>query len=367
MNMKRIISFLLFICIISVSFVSCQANDYKKALALIEDGKYEEAYDLLTELGDNEDAKQLLGRFHYVPTSVVMNTLDRAFSVKVTLGENNLPSAVSREVRTGEYSQYTSTYTYDEKCNIVKEVEVGSDGEQTIYDYEYAYDSKGNLIKETYKFDDVQATYSYTYDDNGKLTKKEFSHSSGTQATSEYTYYSGGSVIREDYESNRQQSLTSYVFYDAVGFEIREDYISTENATYTYDNNGRPTKIEITHKKAGQSSYEYIYNDNGLMTQVVHEYSHPATSERIREVIEYSYDEEGKLIKETRTNSASDTDVISYIYDENGNLAKIDYSGFLDGHYSGIKNIVMEYILVYIPYDLSEEKLDTLLTNTIYF
>ena len=54
-------------------------------------------------------------------------------------------------------------------------------------------------------------------------------------------------------------------------------------------------------------------------------------------------------------------------YKTDDEVAKIDYSGFLDGHYNGIKNIVMEYILVYIPYDLSEEKLDTLLTNTIYF
>ena len=64
--MKKII-LVLVVCLLSVSLADCNNTEYKEALSLIESGDYYAAYDILKELGDYKDSKQLLENFRYMP------------------------------------------------------------------------------------------------------------------------------------------------------------------------------------------------------------------------------------------------------------------------------------------------------------
>ena len=75
--MKKI--FVLFSLLFSLTFclVSCDSTKYNNALALIENGEYAAAYEILDELGDYKDAQQKLGHFIYVPVKVKYTEADK--------------------------------------------------------------------------------------------------------------------------------------------------------------------------------------------------------------------------------------------------------------------------------------------------
>ena len=61
--MKRIVSICICFCMIfaaTFSLMSCDDLDYKKAIKLLDEGKYEEARDIFLALGDYEDSADIV-------------------------------------------------------------------------------------------------------------------------------------------------------------------------------------------------------------------------------------------------------------------------------------------------------------------
>ena len=62
--MKRIIAAVLVLAL-SLSLCACKSSDYKEAIELYEDEKYEQARDIFVELGDYEDSAQMVMECDY--------------------------------------------------------------------------------------------------------------------------------------------------------------------------------------------------------------------------------------------------------------------------------------------------------------
>ena len=148
--MKKIIPLLLLILTLTCTMTSCKGKDYKNAVRLVESGNYEEAHTLFTALEDYKDSQEYLGRFHYIPVSYTekYSDDDETYTIKATLGDNNLPSKlIHTEVEDGESYEFSVDVSYNANGKIIKLIE-NEDGYKYITDY--TYDAKGNMIKGVY-------------------------------------------------------------------------------------------------------------------------------------------------------------------------------------------------------------------------
>ena len=188
--MKKIIALFVLIAMMTLCLASCSVMKYNDAISLIDAGKYEEAYELLKELGDYKDAKQLLAGFHYVPSSATFEQDGEKLSVEFFYNENNLPLRTILTNKDGK--QHSSDYTYDKNNDLTKEF---------FIDFE---------IGET--------TYTYTYDENRNLIKSVYDHASGTYYTVENAYDSNKNIISssttysDGYTSNYENSYETKCF-----------------------------------------------------------------------------------------------------------------------------------------------------------
>ena len=149
---------------------ACDNTKYENALALIEAGDHVAAYEMLNELGDYKDTKQLLERFRYLPTKIVDN-------------------------REGEET-VRDIYFFG---NTSKSVMTYSNGETDFS--EYVYDSDGNKLKEEHTYSNGEMIiYEGTYDANGRLLKLVHTYRNGAKSVSEYKYDANGNKIKEEYK-----------------------------------------------------------------------------------------------------------------------------------------------------------------------
>ncbi len=223
------------ITVLLIILLGANGRKYKKALALIDDGNYKEAYEIFEGLGNYKDAKDQLDKFHYVPTKIALSEAENGdewieyFSASISYNDKNLPERViGYDLDDG---QSISDYTYDANGNLIKEVYTSSSGSKSISDH--TYDANGNLIKEVETDSDGdKEIYDYTYDANGNLIKEVETDSDGDRYISDYTYDANGNLIKEVYTfSSGSKSISDYT-YDANGNLIKEVYTSSNGNKY---------------------------------------------------------------------------------------------------------------------------------------
>lgn len=306
------------------SLVSCDSRDYQKALDLLEQGDYVQAKALFESLGDYKDAELYLSRFHYILSTLHVESEEGPVTARVSPNEQGLPARYWVEGRDTDYEEYT----YDEKGNIIRTTI--AEGEEEIETYDYTYDENGILIQEVQSSASSMVTTDYSYDEDGRLIEERMTTRSG---------------------------YTCPVYY-------------------TYDENGNLIKMVSKMSEDFQITKEYTYDENGnLLTETSY------YSEDSRTVHEYFYDENGNEIKNIGTYPDGTTEMQELTYDENGHLVKLLYSYVLDGvtyeetflytndAYGNIltrehtttegvwEKLRMEYTLVYIPMELPEDTL----------
>ncbi len=315
---------------------------YQNVLSLIKGGNYAEAYKLIGELGDYKDAKKELAKFHYVPT-------------KMNYEDNN---------EDGELEKYmTKVITYNEQNLPTQVVCHYVDDYKEIYDY--TYDASGNLIKAVYTFPDNYAICEYTYDVNGNIIKQATTNSNGSKYTSDYTYDANGNCIKMvDIKHNDLADIYGYT-YDTNGNLIKEVVTYPDGSNnvieYTYDTKGNPIKKVETHPYSDDKYVtDYIYDANGNCIKKIR--TEDGGSE---DIYDYTYDASKNCIKEIHTDSSGNMVVYDYTYDANGNLIKYEatysYSDFDDK-----SMIEIEYMLVYIDREFSNEEWEEFLEMTLY-
>ena len=297
--MKRIVSICICFCMIfvaSFSLMSCNDLDYKKAIKLLDEGKYEEARDIFAALGDYEDSAEYLANFYYVPTSMSLNLTGRVATFEFTFNSSNLITKISSVTEEGVESE--SAFSYDEHGDMVH-VEI----------------TRGDYVE----------TYDYAFLKNGMFATSVYENSEGYMLYHSLTY-------------NENDDLSTQFCWDNAG--------SFYEAYYYYNESGELITQKVQYTSGYSSVYyiSYIYDESGRLVKEVCDYE-----EGYRETVEYSYDTNSRLVKKTSTAYDGSQSFYEYGYDVNGNII----SKTLTDSEGTVQTITTEYKLVYIPCGLT--------------
>ena len=232
---------------------------YDRALALILEKKYETAYDVLIEIKDYPMAQACLEKFEH---------------------------------------------------KIVKDTYI--DSEKEVQCTEYEYDENGNCILESKKYDNQREEFiKYTYMNNRCVNEVVLD-----------VYYGEAKIQKNiDYTYNENTGVCLFkniTDYNGIGYDYNR-YI------YGYDNNKIATEAQIHDIQvewgsifAIKNKKIYEYNDKGLVN-VEKLYSYDTVINDY--VIEYEYDDSGKIVKELYENH-SHKKLHEYFYNEKGYIIK---------------------------------------------
>ena len=156
--------------------------------------------------------------------------------------------------------------------------------EGNIIDKEYAYDKKGHMIKYHDDENDVNQTWKYTYDKNGKRVSGKEYFAGELQAeltfdnkqylkTSKYVEYGVEMAFKWNKEgyivsSGGGKADPKYTYYFKDGKLKKSAYYRwgmKQKVSY-YDKNGLLSK---TTSSGSTTTYEYKFNKNGLVTTII--------------------------------------------------------------------------------------------------
>ena len=360
--MKKWLSFLLIFVMLTLCLASCDngnKKNYNTALELLDEGKYEEAYNILVSLGDYKDAPTLVKRFRYIPVEIKCTEEyedGKNDLYTLRLNENNLPLQLL--LTESDSGQSVVNFTFDNEGRLVKVVTTYSDGHQ--YTDEYTHDTNGKVTQKILTYDDgSKGIEKYYYDANGNLVQEISTSVRGEQTVTDYTYDANGVLIKEVYTYSDGDKFSRDYTYDANGNLIKKAYASyygygtKEVFDYTYDVNGKLIK-EVYTIGSKKTIIDYTYDINGNIIKKVETYSSVYTDS-----FGDSYDKDYRQIKSVTTyaysNGESNRNIYEYFYDTNGNLVK-------SIHTSSFGSITEKYRFrfVYVPFDITDEEWEEL-------
>ena len=350
--------------------------NYVAAMAKLEEGKWQEAYDLF-KLSAEPEAAEMLEKFVFVPTIVTRkNSNGRDLVHTFTYNEQgNLLSAVDK----GDYSWTMETddavtYTYDAMGNLLSQESRYKD---SVYRNVYTYDEKGNELTYAYYnvYGDIQNSYINTYDEQGRLVKTE--HYDRLDAAEKYTevftYDEQDRVLTCTITyADREPTVYTYVYAEDGSYQ-KSFKGSVYTQTYWYDKEGRTVKHKVVvtetdevkeysearYDEMGHQVYyceEYYgsgyvktttYNEQGLelTSQTLHDgelYSMTTSTydEKGNELTyeyfygntmwgrnTYTYDEQNRLLTKKSMSNTAGWHQYTYSYDEAGYCIKVEQDG----------------------------------------
>ena len=290
---------------------------------------------------------------------------DGTISTKKLIAENGLSS--------------NNEYEYNDDGTL-KSIAYFSEGGDRVKTERYEYNEYGSIrLKNTFKPDDSEPcgteAHEYEYDENGRIARDiitkadNFSSSDydGTE-TLDYTYDENGNILTE--HSVRKGT------YHTLATDVNEDNM----IVYAYNSENQRISAEITDKYGYVTLIEYEYYEsdnsgyigsieipeNAVYKQIVTSYSSRGFFERIVNIFDekdnklinavytsendesptswtiYTYDTDGKLIKEDFYFNDSLLHYVEYEYDENGfMISDTEYSYLYNGE---VHEVRTEYI-----------------------
>ena len=274
------------------------AQDYAKALSLIEEGKYEEAKALFEKLGDYKDSAEHLSKFWYLPAWIHNDIIGKGGSYEYFFNENNLISkyVVHRDGMDG----YCEFFYYENGDIKTQSAYINGDTQS----FEYTYNANRQRETAIHTINGVVTYYhSFEYDENGNEI-----------------------VFRiDDVEGNTVQLITRT--FDELGNCIRVEYVFDDpDYNYTMD-------------------VEHIYNDEGMLVRQVGRYSDGS-----QESLDFTWDANENMIKKVFTYDNGNQNVCEYTYDEHGNMIK----EVLTNYKGVVQYLEYEYVLLYLPTGLTD-------------
>ena len=367
--MKKIICFAFVICLVVACFASCGSIKQNQAQKLIDQGDYQAAYEMLSEMKNNKKAQALLQNFQYVLVkreSSYLISSNPAYEEVFTYNEHGLLcKSVSKDtVFDYEYDQnkrlaktlyngsLNNEYEYDDKGNLIKHTSWL--GKYPQFGYEYAYDDQGRMIREVvlrgnpdFNILELSYTTEYTYDKDGNMTSRTWTYQNGSTSRTDYVYDKDGNLIREETGA----VVVEYV-YDNKG-NILEEKNNSTTVQYTYDQNGHLTQKISKNLTSGYVEYSFIYEYDGN-GNVIKETQESQMNGPYKGVTSYTYDKNGNLIQKALSYNSNGNDYAqNFVYDSHGNL--IEYTQASAGGQTYVSK--MEYQLVYVPYPIHESLL----------
>lgn len=329
-----------------VSDTSSETSDnaengvYAQVDSFINEGKFEEAYKLLLTVKSEQKARDMLKDFLVV------------FETESQYGRGNNGTSLIDEIKS----------EYDEKGNLIKVTDFGHNRDiQTVT--QMSYDKDNNLLTKDIYYSGAETpkiSIKYTYDENGWLVKELRADRSENginyDEMLEYVYDSHGNVVEkrttnyfgfatvdvvkyvlkydengrliEKYNEEEPEYVTYYSYYDDG--TLKKEW--SDGWLEEYDENGNIVKSDL-----GDEKDDYVYNADGKLLK------HTSDDGKSVTVYEYTYDENGYLVKKTADSDEYGVTTWQYYNDAYGNPEKMALtydSGKDDGyiyHYSGYK------------------------------
>lgn len=299
--MKKIISALLVIFML-FSFAACQKDveessnesssqpqpqtEYDKAIALLNEGKAEEAYKALYAIEDDERATEKLKDFKLVYGKLL---------AKNGAGKNFLE----------EFK------TYDDNGNLTEYKSLQNNGD---YIYTYEYDKNNQLIKETKTAPDYTTSTQYEYNEKGERVKKIATLSDGNVETYTYTYTynEDGLLVQTD------ETVSGPYDY----------YSDTETTKHTYDENGNIIKTVITTFGLGTHTHSYVYDEENRLTEHTELFEGRSPSSTYTMVEKFQYDRKGQKIAHEFIDNDGTSVIERYTYNQKGLLTRSSVNNY---------------------------------------
>ena len=371
------ISVVLILCLVFASvYYFLPAYRYSKALDLIEAGEYNKAYDTLLSCGSFKDSEELLKNFKTVyKTQNVYEKFDGELSARTVKYEYDEKGRLLRTLSGDKQDVFNeSKYEYDENGNVTLLASYNQNG--LYMKHEYVYDQKGTkILEKTYDKDNVLSKKT-EYDQNGKTKlyveyfpdgrvkiENKCNREGHLISSVEYTY-DGEIAKQSDYSETGKLLRSVSLEYHADGtrntFVVEKSYnengdmirytesnndelLFGEEYEYTYDENKKPTltvryeivngkkalskKTNATYDENGTLIRKRIFNGRGVLTGLYEynakgkqtlsisydEYGKPSH----RKQCEYTYDQDGKLLREYTDSTRDGTTETTYEYTEN--------------------------------------------------
>jgi YD repeat-containing protein len=220
-------------------------------------------------------------------------------------GETRKLYARGKEVRRWEVS-----WSADGTQRIERELDKGKLAARRIYD------AAGNLLQEEeYSSGRLAQKSQFTYR-GSRLMKMRLLKADGSLSYTEQYVYSTSGALREVRRTGPGSSvrLSAYVFGPAG---LTEERNSSRDVTFVarYDTSGRLASREQRRGDAMLSREDFTYRaDSDRLASSVEKL--PAQNEQV----ERRYDEEGRLVSETRRSGAAVAEESAYARDEKGRL-----------------------------------------------
>lgn len=300
---------------------------YVQGMARLEEGKWQEAYDLFKASADPK-AAEMLEKFVFVPTTVTRkNSNGRDLVHTFTYNEQgNLLSAVDK----GDYSwtmetDSSVTYTYDEMGNLLSQE---SRYQDEVYRNVYTYDEKGNEL--TYAYyntgGNIQNSYTNTYDERGRLAKTEHHDrlDGAYNYTEVFTYDEQDRVLTHTVTYvDCEPTVHTYVYAEDGSYQ--KSYNSGVFAyTFWYDKEGRNVK----HEEVNTDTNEVEECSETRYDEMGHKVYYHDSSYGYERVITTTYNEQGLELTSQSTYGGELHSMTATTYDEKGN--KLTYEYFYD-------------------------------------
>ena len=303
---------------------------YNRALALLNDGKIEEAYDIFLSIKNYADVPTYLSYFTFQADEHTYQTFDPKYGTHSIYryqydecGRNTITESLN--VKSGGtviyFDQYdangllvqtgninadgttygVTTYEYDEKGRPIRqEGPLGILGGVTVLEY----DEDGNIIKVIGPDGDVCERI---YDTDGNIIEELYTGARGDMRKTVYEYNSHGDLVKRTTEN--EVDVYEYE-YDEQGNKIKFVYDGGWDE-WEYDNNGNKTKDAIYHAANDFVIFYFTYDENGNMTEYRREDETGITG-----YMHTTYDAYGNELERRDT-------------DKNGNLTSISiYKGY---------------------------------------
>lgn len=329
-----------------VSDTSSETSDnaengvYTQVDSFINEGKFEEAYKLLLTVKSEQKAKDMLKDFIVVCETESQygrgnNGTGLIDEFKTEYDANGNPVKITK-LGSNRDIQTVTQMSYDKDNNLLTKDIYYSGAEKPKISIEYTYDENGWLIKEFHtdrseNSPNLEQTFEYVYDSHGNVVEKRTTNFFGFEAVEVVRYvlkYDEKGRLIEKYNEEEPEYVTYYSYYDDG--TLKKEW--SDGWLKEYDENGNIVKSDT-----GDEKDDYVYNADGKLLK------HTCDDGKSVTVYEYTYDENGYLVKKTADSDEYGVTTWQYYNDAYGNPEKMALtydSGKDDGyiyHYKGYK------------------------------
>lgn len=346
-----------------------QEELYNRALALLEKGEIEEAYDIFLTIKEYADVSEYLSRFSYKYTTNINynNVSPDEVDIYIRIYNEYGNPLVEQNIFTATQNYYTYSYQYDDNQNLILE-KCEMNG-TLFYTEQYGYDEENRPVWRLSK----EGLSTVEYDDAGNVIKRVSEY---TGTTVEYLYDAQQNLMQETHSYDGEVTLITKNEYNDKGQLVKTimNLCPGESViTYTYDEKGNLLLEDKMQSNGINIRHEYQYDERGNRIQT----SYYSSLSNVGSDYYWEYDERGNVTKETHEVDGETEYVFSSIYDQSGNCIQItreyvlddcvfqtdyeyDSKGNLLKVISGYRTVeYMGYKLYYNPYsNVSFEDLD---------